>query len=298
MATRWQWLDRLRALMGYRFPHLGRHAFEAFSHYVPPQLEVELFPNLFVDMNMRDGTQKTTYWQGVRYEHPAARILAKWIRDGAVFFDIGANYGFFSYWMLSQVNPVTVYAFDPLPENVARMERAQRRNNLAQRFTIVECALGDSATTLVLQTGNEDSGYSTLGHHPGLKGRTFDVPVLPFDAWMKKSGLRLPPEPKWIAKIDVEGFECHVLRGMRAALQAHAFAGLMIEINPYTLSLFGQKPADVFSLLDEMGYVSSERQKLQGIRPGDWFNAFFVPVQKETPVGRIAEFATTRKPSK
>lgn len=277
MVTRWPWLDRLRALMGYRFPHLGRRVFEAIFHCLPSQLEVELFPNLYVDLNLRDGTQKTTYWQGVRYEHPAARMLANWVRDGAVFFDIGANYGFFSYWMLSQGNPVTVYAFDPVPENAARMERARQRNGLAHRFTIVECAMGDTVTTMSLQTGEDDSGFSTLGDHPGLTGRTFAVPVVPFDAWMKKSGLQLPPEPTWIAKIDVEGFECHVLRGMRAALQAHAFAGLMIEINPYTLSLFGQEPVEVFSFLDELGYVSSERQKLQGIRRGDWFNAFFVP---------------------
>jgi hypothetical protein len=49
MATRWQWLDRLRALMGYRFPHLGRRIFEAFFHYAPSQQEVELFPNLYVE---------------------------------------------------------------------------------------------------------------------------------------------------------------------------------------------------------------------------------------------------------
>jgi hypothetical protein len=134
-------------------------------------------------------------------------------------------------------------------------------------------------TTMVLRTGADDSGHSTLGLHPGLIGRAFDVPVVPFDVWMKKSGLRLPSAPTWIAKIDVEGFECHVLRGMRAALQAHAFVGLMIEINPFTLSLFGQEPVDVFSFLDEMGYVSGERHKLQGLRPGDWFNAFFVPAK-------------------
>jgi FkbM family methyltransferase len=277
MATRWQWLDRLRALMGYRFPHLGRRIFEAFFHYAPSQQEVELFPNLYVDLNLHDGTQKTTYWQGARYEHPAARILANWIRDGAVFFDIGANYGFFSYWMLSQGNPVTVYAFDPVPENAAKMERARRRNSLAHRFTVAECALGDSMATMVLRTGGDDSGHSTLGNHPGLGGRTFDVSVVPFDAWIIRSGLQLPSEPTWIAKIDVEGFEYHVLRGMRAALQARAFAGLMIEINPYTLSLFGQVPEDVFSFLAEMGYASNEHQKLQGMKSGDWFNAFFVP---------------------
>jgi hypothetical protein len=61
---------------------------------LPPSRKLNSFP--ICTSNLHDGTQKTTYWQGARYEHPAARILANWIRDGAVFFDIGANYGFFS----------------------------------------------------------------------------------------------------------------------------------------------------------------------------------------------------------
>ena len=281
MLSRWQWLDRLRALLGYRFPPLGQRFVNTFFHYIPAQLKVELFPDLYVDLNLNDGTQKATYWQGVRFEYPAARNLVHWVREGAVFFDIGSNYGFFSYWMLSQSKQVAVYAFDPLPDNVARMERARARNKLDQRFFVTECALGDSETDMTLHTGGDDSGHSTLGNHPGLGGRSLVVPVMPFDTWMSRSEIRLPAQPCWIAKIDVEGYECHVLRGMRAALKAHVFAGLMIEINPYTLNLFGQAPSDVFTFMEEMGYVSEERRKLHGIKTGDCFNAFFVPLGRD-----------------
>ncbi len=275
MLTRWQLADRLRAWMGYRFPPLGRRAFDAFYRSAPAEQEVELFPCLRVDLNLRDATQKVTYWQGVRFEHPAARILAGWIREGSVFFDIGANYGFFSYWMLTQKKPVDVYAFDPLPENAARMERARRRNGLERRFSVAGCALGDDETTRGLHTGGDDTGHSTLGNHPELKGQTVDVPVVTFDDWLARAGLRLPFAPTWIAKIDVEGFECHVLRGMRRTLHAHAFAGLMIEINPYTLNFFGKRPVDVFTLLEEAGYVSPERQFLEQTGGEICFNAYF-----------------------
>lgn len=265
-------------MMGYRFPPLGRAVFEAFFRHLPPEGEVELFPGARVEMNFRDDTQKATYWQGRRFEHPAIRNLDKWIRTDAVFFDIGANYGFYSYWMLSRNGDVQVHAFDPLPDNVERMKQSRGRNGWESRFNIVESALGDSEKSMTLHVGAADSGHSTFGNHPGLAGKALDVTVMPFDNWLARAGLSLPPEPRWIAKIDVEGFECHVLRGMDKTLRARAFAGLMVEINPYTLSLFGVKPGDVFAWLYERGYVSGERDELAGAKPGDCQNAFFVPV--------------------
>ena len=274
-------VDRLRALMGYRFPPMGQKVFDFFFRHFPATGKVELFPDICVEMDFTDATQRATYWQGSRFEFPATSKLGAWIQKGAIFFDIGANYGFFSYWMLSHDQSVHVYAFDPLPSNASIIARALKQNALESRLTFTECALGDQSTTMTLKTGDQDSGFSTLGCHPGLHGRTFEVSVLTFDEWLSRTGLQYPSEPFWIAKIDVEGFECHVLRGMRLALQARVFAGLMVEINPYTLGLFGHTAADVFSLLADVGYFPDKDCVVAEIKPDDCFNAFFVPVQKQ-----------------
>ena len=270
-------LDRLRAMMGHRFPPMGMRVFDFFFRHIPAVAEVELFPGIRVEMDFSDATQKATYWQGARFEYPATRRLAGWAREGTVFFDIGANYGFFSYWMLSHSPFVTVYAFDPLSRNMAIMARTRERNKLESRFMFTECALGDETAKMTLRTSDQDSGHSSLGCHPGLKGRAYEVDVLTFDGWMAREGLQLPANASWIAKIDVEGFECHVLKGMKHALQAHAFAGLMVEINPYTLGLFGHTPQDVFSLLNEAGYRGDEQREAGDIRPNECFNVFFTP---------------------
>jgi len=59
-----------------------------------------------------------------------------------------------------------------------------------------------------------------------------------------------------VAKIDVEGFELKVLKGMSKSLSNQSFKGLIVEINPFTLSLTGVEGEDVFNLMHKYGYQS------------------------------------------
>lgn len=76
-----------------------------------------------------------------------------------------------------------------------------------------------------------------------------------------------------MAKIDVEGFELRVLRGMRAALEAQAFRGLAIELNEFTLRFCGASTEEVTALLE----AASDRETTPGRRANRSLNRFFVP---------------------
>ena len=94
--------DFMRRSLGYKFPRSGRTANALFFKVAPRQIQTELFPGIHVQLDLRDLTQRTTYWQGDRFEYPTPSILSGWAAQGAErFFDIGSNYGFFSYYMLS-----------------------------------------------------------------------------------------------------------------------------------------------------------------------------------------------------
>ena len=271
--------DFLRRVCGHQFPPLGLTAYRAFFKLMPDAVETELVPGIRARLDLRDLTQRTTYWQGARFEYPTAEILAAWGRAGAeVFFDVGSNYGFFSYWMLSQTAGLRVEAFEPNPATHGLVRGIIERNGL-RRMRAWNVGLSDAPGRLMLHAGVVDSGHSTFGEHPELAGGAKgEVEVLPFDAWRRAAGLELPGKPAWVAKIDVEGFETRVLRGMRGALAARAFAGLMVEINEYTLKLCGTSPAEVFGLLEEAGYVSLRETEAGRRWPlARTANAFFVP---------------------
>ena len=200
--------DILRRCLGYKFPPLGSAANNLFFRLIPSKIEAELFPGIHLQLDSRDLTQRTTYWQGDRFEYPTAQNISKWMNPSIThFFDIGSNYGFFSYLMLSKFAGLIVHAFEPNPKTFAILEDAKERNRLT-RFHPHWMGLSDVQDTLLLHPGISDSGHSTFGPHPELLNICdTPIPVKPFDHWVTSAGLTSPLPRSWIAKIDVEGFE-------------------------------------------------------------------------------------------
>ena len=94
-------VDHVRRLLGYRLPPLGPRSYRLLLRLSPRVVDVELFPGIRLAIDLGDLTQLHTYWQGSRYEVPTPAVLADLAAvDVTHFFDIGANYGFYGYWML------------------------------------------------------------------------------------------------------------------------------------------------------------------------------------------------------
>jgi FkbM family methyltransferase len=241
--------------------------------------DVELFPGIRVTLDFADLTQFHTYWQGSRYEVPTPEVLADLGRGSVThFFDIGANYGFYSYWMLYRCPGIEVHLFEPNPISLSVAEEAKRRNSL-QRLHLHEVGLSDERARLPLHLGREDSGHATFGPHPVLgAGPSTEAVLLSFDEWLDEQRIAPPAQPEWLAKVDVEGLELSVLRGMRRALEARAFRALAIELNEYTLSFCGTSAAEVTDYLAGAGYepLAARPEGRQWPLHQTW-NAFFVP---------------------
>jgi FkbM family methyltransferase len=139
-------------------------------------------------------------------------------RPGA-FADVGANVGQTLFDLLA-VDPAREYVgFEPNPAAVAFVEGFVRANGL-RRATLLPVGLAERAGLfpLYLQRGADaDSGASLVD---GLRpGRDFDVryvPCLRFDEAWEAVGA----PPIGLVKIDVEGAELGVLRGMGRFLAA------------------------------------------------------------------------------
>src|SRR5438270_7417923 len=107
-------VEYFRRLCGYRFPPLGNTVFRMFFRLMPAEIDTELVPRIHAHLDLRDATHRGTYWQGNRFEWPTAAVLEKWSGSGAThFFDIGSNYGFFSFLLISRYPRLCVHAFEP-----------------------------------------------------------------------------------------------------------------------------------------------------------------------------------------
>jgi len=256
-AVNWvRGLDWLRRHAGHRIV-VGRQAAAAISRRLPPTLDTELWPGIHLRIDLRQPVARDTWWSGRHYEAPTPAILCGWLEKADCFFDIGANYGWYSYLALSCSN-ADVYAFEPNPTLVHQMNAARSFNNLG-RFHPQHLGLSDESGELGLHGTQTNTGFSTFGAHPTLLDDGLAVPVVSFDKWREDSGLALPTRPSWVAKIDVEGFETRVLQGMAECLRAHAFAGLAVELNEFTLNFCGTSVSEVIQTLDDSGYRMEHR---------------------------------------
>jgi FkbM family methyltransferase len=144
-----------------------------------------------------------------------------------VFVDIGANVGFFTLLAACSASPGgRVLAFEPHPEARGRMLHLLGLNALTPIVTVSGVALSDGSAAAAPLFLTTDSVLSTLDPSLAPLGEDFpftttvEVPLASLDDWLAAS-------PDWanaridVVKIDVEGTEERVLRGMSRTLSRH-----------------------------------------------------------------------------
>jgi len=144
--------------------------------------------------------------------------------------DVGANYG---EMLLNLDVPATArcIAVEPNPLLATLLRRSLTEAGLDVR--VVEQALGETNGVLPLLVDETWSGLSKLGtqHHPqsgGHKVRSLEVPVTTLAALIDDGGNL--GEKRVLIKIDVEGWECDVLRGLHGVGDELADLAILLEI--------------------------------------------------------------------
>lgn len=152
------------------------------------------------------------------YEGPVQEEIISNLGFGDVFYDIGANVGFFSLLAARCVGPQgCVYSFEPVPRNAAAIARSAKLNGL-DKIDVIAKAVGASEgdAELLLARHIGGAALSTAGAPPDLRGRIV-VDVVTLDGVIAQRDFR----PPTLVKIDVEGAEMDVLLGMKGTLAAH-----------------------------------------------------------------------------
>lgn len=180
-----------------------------------------------------------------------AAVLAATL-EGDCVWDIGANVGFYTVRFAKEVGRKgSVFAFEPSPFNRAHLERAIENSN---NITIVPFALGDRDAIMKFKQGSDSNGATSRlvsGTENSVKG-TIEVKVARGDKLVEDGIVPLPN----VVKIDTEGSELEVLRGLSTLLVAPALRSLCIEIHFERLRErgFNQGPREIERLLGASGF--------------------------------------------
>jgi len=173
-----------------------------------------------------DLARERSWWAGT-HEPVAQEVLRQTVNQGTVFYDVGAHIGFFS--LPAARKATRVVAFEPDPENAARLRAHVVRNHLSHKIEVVETALwSDSAPSITFRTGipRSQGGVAHENHQPVLAtGSLIQVRATRLDDFVSEGN----PAPQ-IIKVDVEGAASEVLIGAMETIRLFR-PTLIIEVH-------------------------------------------------------------------
>jgi FkbM family methyltransferase len=179
-----------------------------------------------------------------------ARLLRNLIRPGMRIVDVGANVGLYSLLMARRTGDQgSVVAFEPEPNLFAILVANCTRNG-AHNVTALSQALGAANGPAVFQRSAFNSGDNRLGGHSSAH-EPLEVKVVRFD------DIQPETSPDFI-KIDVQGHELDVLRGMEGALARNHDVRVLFEFCPSASRAAGSSAEELLGFLRDRDFLLYE----------------------------------------
>lgn len=174
-------------------------------------------------------------------EDPFAKLAAARpeLFHGGDIIDVGANIGYTATLFARAVDAGhRVHAFEPEDRNFRWLEHAIARMQLNDRVVAHRAAVGAHEGTVELWhnvSHHADHRIATDTLRAAHAEATQSVPLTSIDAFVASIGT----PPIAFIKVDVQGYEPEVLRGMREVLAANPRAHVAVELHPPGLAALG-----------------------------------------------------------
>jgi FkbM family methyltransferase len=192
-------------------------------------------------------------------EPQLAYILKRIVKKGGVILDLGANIGYYCMMLCNLCGPEGfVYAVEPFPGNFDLLKKNIDLNGMGSRVEALPIAVGSEIGTSTFHLSVYNNMHTCvpqnsdgLANTKGLTGETLEVPTVDLSSFLiEKRSIEL-------IRMDIEGFEVDVLKGLREAVSKELFTGdIVFEIHR-------PKYSKERSLVKELEYYFES-----GYRPG------------------------------
>jgi FkbM family methyltransferase len=206
------------------------------------------------DLDLSQGIDFAIYLANI-YERQTRAALRRLVTPGSLVLDIGANIGAHTLSLARLVGPAgQVLAFEPTDYAFRKLSRNLELNpELAPRVTTYHCFL-TSADAEPVPSGIYSSWplakeAGLHAKHLGREMRTEAAHARSVDSVLAEH----PGRTVQLVKLDVDGFECDVLRGASRMLSTMRPVFVM-ELAPYVLVERGASLNEMLSFFVPNGY--------------------------------------------
>ncbi|MFW9875363.1 MAG: FkbM family methyltransferase [Candidatus Thorarchaeota archaeon] len=182
---------------------------------------------MYLDLKDK-GISSDLVLDGIR-EPESTRIIQKELKKGDIVVDIGANIGYYALIEARLVGDKgKVYAIEPSPKNFEYLNKNIKLNNV-KNIESYKLAIGDKDGVAKMNI----SPHSNLSSLVTQKNRkiigSINVNVTKLDNFLKNKKY-----PNFI-RMDVEGYEYNIIKGMEDTFKAKKPFKLFIELHPHIM---------------------------------------------------------------
>lgn len=191
---------------------------------------------------------------------------------GGNILDIGANIGYTSF-VFSRVleEPFKIFAFEPEKRNLEILRQASQKYNFSNQLVLIAAAVGDADGEIELwnnEAHNGDHRILTDELRKQLKGciKIQKTLIVTIDSYLKQHNLNFPVA---FVKIDVQGYELAVCKGMTDLLAKNPDTVVGLEYCPSIMESLGFDAQKLVQFFRERGYQFYILDSKNRIQPYD-----------------------------
>jgi len=186
-----------------------------------------------------------------RREDTELKMISRYLADGGVFVDIGANIGYYAL-NAALLGAEKVIAIEPNPTILARLNDNIALNNLSSKIAVHDVAVGAKEGVAKLTIADSDFGSSSIVDH-SVGAQHISVPILPLFEILKAEAVGMAS----IIKIDIEGMEDRAMFPYFEAIEPKNYPKLIVMED----GINSHWERDILSWLLANGYNSTERTR-------------------------------------
>lgn len=184
------------------------------------------------------------------YEAGLRRVFEQFIKSGMTVVDVGANIGIYTLLAARKTGSKgRVYAFEPEHANFELLEKNVELNEYSH-VTTIPMALSDKHGQAQIYLSASGNGSHSMYRNDAVTDNTENIQCVSFDEFWEAEGR---PTIHFI-KMDIEGAEAAVLRGMDRFLHATDALTMVLEFYPGGLRAAGSPPDEFLANVSARGF--------------------------------------------
>lgn len=190
-------------------------------------------------------------------EYQEMTFFKKILTDKSTFIDVGANIGIYSLLAASIIKKGKIYSFEPSSSVLGDLYQNIRINDLEDRVQILEKVASD-------KTGYREFVMEDISEYSHIAcnktSNSLSVQSIKLDDFCGNKKISFVD----VIKIDVEGAEFQVLKGLETYLKRGKVGILIIELNRSNQS-FGTDSNEIIDYLKKLNYHAFKFNEENGL---------------------------------